>query len=45
LGKVADPNRSTTGWAKRGALPFKVVDLMQAPMQSQNYEQLPKESF
>ena len=33
-----DPNRSATGWAKRGALPFKVVDLMQAPMHSRNYE-------
>ena len=32
------PNRSSTGWAKRGALPFKVVDLMQAPMHSHNYE-------
>ncbi|MEH2305149.1 MAG: ParA family protein [Nostoc sp.] len=25
-----DPNHSATGWAKRGALPFKVVDLLQA---------------
>jgi chromosome partitioning protein len=33
-----DPNRSATGWCKRGALPFKVVDLMQAPMHSRNYE-------
>lgn len=33
-----DPNRSATGWAKRGKLPFKVVDLMQAPMHSRNYE-------
>jgi len=33
-----DPNRSATGWARRGALPFKVVDLMQAPMHSRNYE-------
>lgn len=33
-----DPNRSATGWAKRGELPFKVVDLMQAPMHSRNYE-------
>jgi chromosome partitioning protein len=33
-----DPNRSATGWAKRGILPFKVVDLMQAPMHSRNYE-------
>lgn len=33
-----DPNRSATGWAKRGELPFNVVDLMQAPMHSRNYE-------
>ena len=33
-----DPNRSATGWAKRGALPLKIVDLMQAPMHSRNYE-------
>jgi len=33
-----DPNRSATGWGKRGTLPFKVVDLMQAPMHSRNYE-------
>lgn len=33
-----DPNRSATGWAKRGALPFKVVDLVQAPMQSRNFD-------
>lgn len=25
-----DPNRSATGWAKRGALPFRVVDERQA---------------
>jgi chromosome partitioning protein len=33
-----DPNRSATGWAKRGELPFKVVDLLQAPMHSRNFE-------
>ncbi len=33
-----DPNRSATGWAKRGDLPYKVVDLMQAPMHSRHYE-------
>jgi len=33
-----DPNRSATGWAKRGELPFKVADLMQASMHSRNYE-------
>ncbi len=26
-----DPNRSATGWAKRGRLPFEVVDERQAP--------------
>ncbi|RFP58925.1 MAG: ParA family protein, partial [Limnothrix sp. CACIAM 69d] len=26
-----DPNRSATGWHKRGGLPVKVVDLMAAP--------------
>lgn len=26
-----DPNRSTSGWARRGALPFRVVDERQAP--------------
>ena len=26
-----DPNRSATGWAKRGQLPFEVVDERQAP--------------
>ena len=25
-----DPNRSATGWAKRGNLPFKVIDERQA---------------
>lgn len=33
-----DPNRSATGWVKRGELPFKVVDLMQAPMHSRNID-------
>ncbi|MEM8603199.1 MAG: ParA family protein [Cyanobacteria bacterium P01_H01_bin.121] len=33
-----DPNRSATGWGKRGALPFKVCDLMQGPMLSPKYE-------
>lgn len=26
-----DPNRSATGWSKRGSLPFRVVDERQAP--------------
>jgi chromosome partitioning protein len=33
-----DPNRSASGWARRGAVPFKVVELMQAPMHARNYE-------
>jgi chromosome partitioning protein len=33
-----DPNRSATGWSKRGSLPFKVVDLMQAALHSRNFE-------
>jgi chromosome partitioning protein len=33
-----DPNRSATGWAKRGEVPFKVVDIMQAPMHSRNFD-------
>jgi chromosome partitioning protein len=33
-----DPNRSATGWAKRGALPFKVVDERQAARYAREYE-------
>lgn len=33
-----DPNSSATGWARRGQLPFKVVDVMAAPRHSRNYE-------
>jgi chromosome partitioning protein len=33
-----DPNHSATGWAKRGALPFPVVDIMAAGKHSRNYE-------
>ncbi|NEQ29860.1 MAG: ParA family protein [Leptolyngbya sp. SIO4C5] len=33
-----DPNRSATGWAKRGDLPFKVVDVMAAPRHSAKVE-------
>lgn len=33
-----DPNHSATGWSKRGALPFKVVDLVQASMHSRNFD-------
>ena len=35
-----DPNRSATNWSKRGAFPFKVVDLMQAALYSPNYEHI-----
>ncbi len=35
-----DPNRSATGWSKRGAFPFKVVDLMQAALYSPKYEHI-----
>jgi len=33
-----DPNRSATGWARRGELPFKVVDERHALRESRNYE-------
>ena len=33
-----DPNRSTLGWAKRGSLPFKVVDERQAAMHVRDAE-------
>ncbi|MGK7938133.1 MAG: ParA family protein [Xenococcaceae cyanobacterium] len=35
-----DPNRSATGWSKRGAFPFKVVDLMQAALYSPKYKHI-----
>lgn len=35
-----DPNRSATGWSKRGQLPFKVVDLMQAALYSPKFEHI-----
>jgi chromosome partitioning protein len=35
-----DPNHSATGWAKRGNLPFKVVDLMQAALYSPKFEHI-----
>lgn len=35
-----DPNRSATGWSKRGSFPFKVVDLMQAALYSPKYEHI-----
>ena len=33
-----DPNRSATGWSKRGSLPFKVVDIMAAARHSRKFE-------
>jgi len=33
-----DPNRSATGWSKRGELPFRVVDLMQAAMHAPKHD-------
>lgn len=35
-----DPNHSSLKWSKRGQLPFKVIDLMQAPKHSKNYEHI-----
>lgn len=35
-----DPNRSATGWSKRGSFPFKVVDLMQAALYSPKYQNI-----
>jgi chromosome partitioning protein len=33
-----DPNRSATGWASRGELPFKVVDVMAAARHAPKFE-------
>lgn len=35
-----DPNRSATGWAKRGSLPFAVIDQRQALKVGRQYEHL-----
>ena len=35
-----DPNRSATSWSKRGAVPFQVVDLLQAAFYSPKYEHI-----
>lgn len=35
-----DPNRSASGWAKRGNLPFAVIDERQAARFSKNYEHI-----
>jgi chromosome partitioning protein len=33
-----DPNRSATGWAKRGQLPFRVIDERQAARFAREYQ-------
>lgn len=33
-----DPNRSSTGWGKRGKLPFQIVDLMAAARYAPRYK-------
>lgn len=35
-----DPNRSATGWAKRGELPFTVIDERAAAKQSRHYQHI-----
>jgi len=35
-----DPNRSASGWAKRGDLPFKVIDERQAAKYAKNYQHI-----
>ncbi|MBD2169074.1 ParA family protein [Calothrix membranacea FACHB-236] len=35
-----DPNRSASGWAKRGDLPFKVIDERQAAKFAPNYQHI-----
>lgn len=35
-----DPNRSATGWGRRGELPFKVVDERQAARYAKDYEHI-----
>jgi chromosome partitioning protein len=35
-----DPNRSATGWTKRGELPFKVVDERQSARYAREYEHI-----
>ena len=35
-----DPNRSATGWAKRGTLPFQVCDFAAAPKASQGKDHI-----
>lgn len=35
-----DPNRSASGWSKRGHLPFKVIDERQAAMHARDFEHI-----
>ncbi|MEL6555445.1 MAG: ParA family protein [Cyanobacteria bacterium J06621_11] len=35
-----DPNRSATGWANRGTLPLKVVDVMASAKHAPNFEHI-----
>jgi chromosome partitioning protein len=35
-----DPNRSVSGWAKRGTLPFKVIDERQAARYSRDFDHI-----
>jgi chromosome partitioning protein len=35
-----DPNRSVTGWARRGALPFQVIDERQAARYARDFEHI-----
>lgn len=35
-----DPNRSATGWAKRGELPFRVIDERQAAKYARDHEHI-----
>ncbi|MEO0519144.1 MAG: ParA family protein [Cyanobacteria bacterium P01_A01_bin.116] len=35
-----DPNRSATGWANRGGLPLKVVDVMASAKHAPNFEHI-----
>lgn len=35
-----DPNRSVTGWARRGALPFRVIDERQAARHARDFEHI-----
>jgi chromosome partitioning protein len=35
-----DPNRSASGWSKRGELPFKVIDERQAARHARDYEHI-----